>query len=1001
MNAASISRLIRRIRSLLKQKEPESQGPQLAQEFASLCQSLSRRLAECEVMLAQNSDYQALQHAESSPDLMQTLALVGFKEVHHWRALCEQRQWTLPTLPDPSIIHRLNELYARLGTEQQRQHRRQLADSCRAALLRRDDEAALPLTRRLLALDPADSETIANLQGVEERVLRARLAELAEGLEKDSTDATVARLEGIEGLLLHPRTDDEMAIWQAAQHVRVQSKTAVLTMLRDADDWATTQDVIGQIQDLAAEHGLSLPPDDQQLINELQYWAAAKRDAFENDQLFADTVNELEFLISQCEQRLSSLQGLPLRSLRIEADALDRKWREAARFDRALPEETEVRYDRIYHQLKAEIDAKSRQRRSILLVSSATAVGIFLIVGTLFVRSRTAQGAASLLREDVARHQPLATSNLLAEIIRDNPGLSQRSPLQEAVAEARAYIAAEYRKADEVLGNLESLNNQVDRLAEDIPVPEWIRLQSQVDAITQTLTNLTADLRQGAQEPYRNLSSKWDAYLARRRQERVESFRKRLEELMGVANGGLAYAHGPAAVAQTVEQLRPSVASLQVDTNPPLPAVALPENLLLQFEDLAGRCLRFGQAAEHWRVTTNLMATATDSETFLSALRSFLTNGFAPPSHLQLAESTLQADFSTNRLFARILFRGKSGLWSAFLGGPELRLHPGELNADEDRLLNGLKNESWIHRVGRYPYRTSYRARDEPERFLIVKVSQGDGLTLSTDGKTNIASVYDAEQYPLEIRWEERPFPLWQLPLNGRQNPIQEARIYFNSGLPGLLGGDSRTNNLLVVMDRLRSETNYPVFRAYLLQYLGRLADHRPTEWGLQWCPALEEHRTQLRQIIGDTDLHGDWLRLGPRSKLAGELVEFLVRTGPVRYLRQATFFHKLAVHAARAGWTYCGHEGWTPSDSVILPLARGRDLYGWDKSTRDPARLYRWSADAERHERLREGLPLSPIYSLGETPRRLVQKAEVDSFSISASEPSIQPWLPSFFTEP
>ncbi len=232
--------------------------------------------------------------------------------------------------------------------------------------------------------------------------------------------------------------------------------------------------------------------------------------------------------------------------------------------------------------------------------------------------------------------------------------------------------------------------------------------------------------------------------------------------------------------------------------------------------------------------------------------------------------------------------------------------------------------------------------------------------------------------------------------MNRKFQPLPERAIYANSGFKKLCDDtETYTTSLLAVADRVRSATNCPLFRAYLLLRIGEIADLRPTLWGLPWAPAFEVHRSRIKKIVqGDLE-SGDWMVPEKNERLGAVLDRYFQEIQPVSYLKQAQFFQHLTEATIMAGMAFAGHVAPDTQVPHLLSPDTESDLWGLDATNLASARLYHWSPAGQTYRAVAEAAPFSPLYALKSSGDLLLQAAEQ-----SAYVKAVKPWLNPVFPE-
>lgn len=1009
MNLTNLTILVRRIKGLLRQHEQEAQGPQLAQDFAVACQSVVQRLAQCEAMLNQGSEYQALQQAEASPALLDLLTRVGFREFAQWHAYCQARQYPVPPFIDAGIIRRLNLAYAKgISTDHP------LYADYRGAILTGDDDGALTALRLIVQLNPSDTQMQMELEQCEARVLKVKLDELEEALTTDDPGNILRHLEDIE--IMNPTKRPTGDVWMQGQYARVKLKLETLPALREVQDWGATLSAVDEIKALCDEQGIMLPEEDTTVLQEAETWADGERRAYEEEQLYRKTLGELEYLIDQCEQKRVSIQESSMKTLCVEAEALQRKWREVERFNRPVSQEFEDRLDKALQLLEIEIRVKGRHRRNIFTALAVVVVVLALVGGIWLVRQRSISDTAKGIRMAMTNRQVLAVSNLLAAAAQQKASLTNSAALGQAIRDGNSWMAQELGAATHCEQSLTDLARRIAAVPKDTSLPpeEWRSLQGKMEEAVRGVESTAPDLQRTLKTRLDRISDDWERLLAETKHSRSEAFNKKLGSAREAARP-LDYKKGAGGVSGVLDVLGPLLDELRAITNAPLPQLGIEPDSLMQLEGLSARHAAFSTEVSKWNQTTNNLATAQSPAAYLEALRAFVKSEFSPAEQRPLAEKIIAEDVSTDRFLQTLLLPTSREGWTTFQNSRRLVLWPeGKANAEEKKLISGLGTDPYIHSIFLVDF---LETGSSPLRRIYGWNATKDGFDVDADpGGTKVRmSLYDPQDSPQSLVFRARTVGAarfqWQYkssilsersdaPLDRKFPATAERFIYASSGLTKLCDDtDAYGASLLETADQLRSVTNSPVFTAYLLLRIGEIADIRPLSWGLQWSPAFDQHRRRLREIAQGDLASGDWMVPGKIQKLGPGLDRFFQETQSISYMRQARFFHRLAEATVDGGMAFAGYVDADGKGLHLLSPEVKQDLWGMEREKQTLVRLFRWPAGARSLQTEGKPAPFSPLYARKFAPRSVVRVAEQAAY-VKADEPTIKPWLNPLFTE-
>jgi len=192
MTLLETERLIRKMSELLHQGGNPDVAPKLAGDYAAACHAANLRLQQCEAMIKAADRHQAIQLAETAPNLLDLVTVLEFRHTDDWRAFCQQNALPVADRIDARSVHALNDCYAQGITTDH-----PLYAAFRNAVLHRNDEEALKILQSITRLNPTDANAAAELARLDAKVLSARLEHLGGILHGSEPTLIVAAIETI------------------------------------------------------------------------------------------------------------------------------------------------------------------------------------------------------------------------------------------------------------------------------------------------------------------------------------------------------------------------------------------------------------------------------------------------------------------------------------------------------------------------------------------------------------------------------------------------------------------------------------------------------------------------------------------------------------------------------------------------------------------------------------------------------------------------------------
>jgi hypothetical protein len=107
MTLLETERLVRKISELLQQADNPELAPKLAAEYAAACHAANLRLQQCEAMIKARDRPQAIQLAETAPNLLDSVTVLEFRGSDEFRRYCQHNSLPIPDRIDARSVHAL------------------------------------------------------------------------------------------------------------------------------------------------------------------------------------------------------------------------------------------------------------------------------------------------------------------------------------------------------------------------------------------------------------------------------------------------------------------------------------------------------------------------------------------------------------------------------------------------------------------------------------------------------------------------------------------------------------------------------------------------------------------------------------------------------------------------------------------------------------------------------------------------------------------------------
>ncbi|HWC61558.1 MAG TPA: hypothetical protein VHC44_17840, partial [Verrucomicrobiae bacterium] len=315
-----IERLNRRISEALQPGGNPDAAPRLAEEFAAACRAANLRLQQCEAMIRANDRLQAIQLAETAPNLLDLIGLLEFPDAAEWRAFCQKNSLPVAERIDAGAVQALNECYRQgISTDHP------LYAAYRKATLTRNDIEALNALRSITRLNPSDANAAGELTRVDAKVLASRLEHLSNTLAGDNATLVVEEVESIESFGFKTRTEGD--IWRKANRVRCGVLIQETAQAKAASQWSVALKKIELVRRLEKDLKLELSAGELQQLSELEKWTRAEQEKDRQNRAFESVLSELRRQISKSEEKDTSARYVELPEMRADYEALHKAWR--------------------------------------------------------------------------------------------------------------------------------------------------------------------------------------------------------------------------------------------------------------------------------------------------------------------------------------------------------------------------------------------------------------------------------------------------------------------------------------------------------------------------------------------------------------------------------------------------------------------------------------------------------------------------------------------------
>ena len=973
-------RLVRKIGALLSQAGGPEIAPKLAEDFVVVCHATNLRLQQCEAVIKAGDRHQAIQLAETAPNLLDMVTVLEFQGSDEWRAYCQQNSLPAPDRIDARSVQALNECYGQGITTDH-----PLYAIYRRAVLTRNDDEALKALQSITRLNPADTNAASELARLDAKVLATKVQHLGNSLEGGDPALLVAEIEAIEGFGFKSKPDGEL--WRKAQTIRCGCLLEETARLKNSSGWMDALGKIDFIHRLQDEFKCELSAELLPQLTILETWASGERDRDKKEREFCSLLGDLQHRIHQSEEKDTSARYVKLPELRHDYEAMHKVWRALTDFTRPIPEDVASSFRKRSGLLEAEIARRTTIHRRLIVASSAVVLLLGGAIAWFVLGQMKARDFARRLQEAVTQRQVHTAERLLESI----GGAKAGSASAVAAADTfttrehalRANFEAAFAKLPQQLGG-EPDASRLAGLADQLGLA-----RNAFDALAPDLKTENEPRLQAFEKQWQNFLSERGAAVNGLFDQWVSSAEKQSLDLDYRASLEKTSAQ-IAALAMLVRKITDIESGFTNHLN-------LRNDLLQRSASVRAKVAAYADELKKLDQGMAAVQSARALEGFSEAIRMIASSEFSA-SPAATAAAMVQSLNANNETTLRILLRATNASTWAFIGKPHpARLVPEVVMPAERQIFLQLNNDPAVS-----PMHQRYRLGLDPEEKTLVEWITVGSFVASPGWKQIKASTMSASA--TSATFEDRDYGYFngQYKLSPTQPVYHLERLdhpdetaAFNSvGLEKVrTGSDSYTKPLLEVLDAIKdSREGSPLFRAYLFLRLTDLMDFQPDAWGLTFCPSARAHKVKIRSLVGEQFASGDWFVPAKVSALSDKLEQLFASAQPVSYAKQADGLLAIAQAVSNGGLRYIGFVGLDGKPNYV-DNSNAAEVWGYSAADKQPG-LLEPTIEGDKPLHI-QGMPLSPLFALGSPRKEYLAKA-----GVNPTDPSFQGALPPLFQE-
>jgi len=959
----------------------------LAAEYTRACRELNRRLEQIEEVIDRGDEIQALQMAEIYPPVMEEADALSFFKSREWGRLCEKNQ--SPVAPEIRIhgIAKLNTLYGK-GISSTHPIYKEL----REAILTRDEERALKISRTIVSLAPGDPRAKAECERLEKKVFSNRITALEKALSENDSDVAIRILDEIEQMQPTGEPPESAEIHSARKIRNDRDSRKAGERIRqiipelDANSgtqlWSITAEQVAIVQDLCTRYGITLDPIHQGILGNAREFSDTMRSQAVKQADFNVALRSFLICLDDASSRMQARGTLTIEEVRDLLVRLNKEWQVLESFglpvDPARVEET----SRMVEILRNEL-TRLQKNRVTTIASIAAAVLLLVAVSGWFimVQYRAGEMSRGLSSARQARSM-VPVKRLVADA--DKSYLSKfSSRLSSEIAISKKWLEAlEKESASCMEGLADLLKRSADFTGED-PV----KLDGEYQGLLARIKELPDDQQKVMQPDLLKLDKSYRDHLAslgakddKLLEEKLSSFEEISKPL---APGGLSLAE----VEKILALQKESEVSWAPLVHSPIKDLPISADLRAKAEAYEEKTQKLAASVENAKTALQVMGEAKDTDAYRKALGS-LKNVDLPCCNLvPEAKIAWNTDCTVEALLPELLFPGNAGAYASLKQGNSSedqahRLFPKSIAGTEVTAFAAILNDELTPDVKVYSLEGG-----DPSRKIYAKP---DLNTAVDDGEL---SVFTGKTYdPYKDSATTPSFTIKTYRANGKgwekvkkfvgPADAPASKIYRDLGLKDVVSESLEINiSVIQLLERLTQvQEKDPVYQAFVIQQLLEMTSKRPFAWGLQYSPGaaslMKDVDQAIRVSFGNLP-QGSWM--APNyQKIVPQLKPLLEKPG--RFNGEAQLNKLLAEQVIDGGGLlYAGFVGEEGKPRLIADiLAPPEDLYGigGDLESRKGTRVFRAIKGSQPagYEAMTKPVPLTPLYYLKRGRENMVE---------------------------
>jgi len=930
-------------------------GADVAREIASAAKALQQRLQQINLLISRGEVFQALELAEDSPAIQDSLRLFGFAQANEWRKMCRSKGWPVPEEPDENMVLQLNEAYQK--AEKGKAGQSGLVEAYRGKMMKGDRLTALSLLKAHLRKNPSDTWALGEVRKVEEAEARNQYQKLQKYLQTGDEAQVVQQMDTLDcnGFA---RPEEEIyqrgnTLRQSFRRKEVETDTkdgvARLQEWKNGDRWEEAVQYLDDLRPRAREFGVGLPRQGE--FAELVRWADDRRSQEERKEMIADLENQIRAGLARLEEERGRQIKKSSAELVENLADLDRWQRQTTELAHRWESGLEQRLHREHSLLREDERAGARKRQVTMGSLIALITGVALVICWMIFQKSKEDEARQYIGKLIQERNVEAAELYLEKMPVD---------LQGFLLAEKAKLAAFLKNEKDAKKRFEEELNKFDQILKS-PTRSWSDEYRLFERLKKVAAELPKDFQGGFENEMVRLENEWKKAADEEKKKREGTEDGRLSEIEKEVDG-IEAVHG-AAMAR-LASLQDRIDALVDERSSVIEPIRSAESVNLKIKKVQGildQKTKMASEIEGGRKRLLEAARKGDVEGFQKELNKIADSIEVPAELSEKSRNASRLEKNPEILLSR--------LWMPYAPEAEKNTFSGEaldylpsgppLPKEKEaarKLLNDFMDELYEYRVPGSIGKVLVRGR--------INDSKREGLEVWA---FNII-VYDPESGKFKKEQKQKILVSRSLQNEGKAEPMFE--FLKKSKISEFARKIDEEENYPRVFEPILAEFFDQLFLENSLDFLGRgyvakcLKDLsegglRPAQFGLQYSPSLRRKIQELAKLPEVKE--GEWLKPDEKkdpAKVNAYREFFDITSGQPSFAKETTFLSSLTKGQSLTLVALVDEAGMCPelgSGVFLVPQENGIRVF-----------------KGQRHSLI----PFCPIFRLEKNPQEVIEKA-------------------------